>query len=437
MDSLRDDTMTTILPRRYTNALALSLLLCFGAFSGHGQSGGAPKSVTLSPSNLSFKNQTVQLTNGQTTPITISSVSTTGDFRVAASSTCTAGLNVLAGATCNIDVTFTPTATGTRSGVLTVVDTGANSPHTAALSGVGVAPPLTLSAASLNFAKQIVGTTSASQAVTITNNSGSTIRNIVVLSSTADFPQNWGCPTSLKNGESCTASWSFAPTATGLRSSTVSITDSTNVAQTISLSGLGYALASISVSPANPAVPLGLKQQFTATGNYTDGSTQNLTGTVGWASGSPAVATISAAGLATTLGVGSTNITASSGSVTGSAALTVSAPAVVSIIVTPANPSVAAGLTQQFAATGTFTDGGTQNITNSVNWSSSNTAAATINAAGLAGTVAQGATTIQAVSGTVTGSTTLTVIAPALVSIAVTPSNASAFLCATQDLAAT
>src|SRR5262249_54301564 len=145
--------------------------------------------------------QTVQLTNGQTTPISISSVSTTGDFRVAASSTCTAGLNVLAGGTCNIDVTFGPTATGTRSGLLTVVDTGANRPQTAALSGIGVAPPLTLSATSLNFGKQIVGTSSPSQTVTITNNSGSTIRNIAVLSSTADFPQNWGCPTSLKTGK--------------------------------------------------------------------------------------------------------------------------------------------------------------------------------------------------------------------------------------------
>ena len=36
----------------------------------------------------------------------------------------------------------------------------------------------------------------------------------------------------------------------------------------------------------------GLTQQFTATGTYTDNSTQNLTSQVTWASGTPSVATI-------------------------------------------------------------------------------------------------------------------------------------------------
>ena len=49
-----------------------------------------------------------------------------------------------------------------------------------------------------------------------------------------------------------------------------------------------------------------------------------------------------------------------------------------SIAVTPANPSVAVGLGQQFTATGTYSDGSTQNLTNSVTWSSTYTTAATI-----------------------------------------------------------
>jgi hypothetical protein len=80
-----------------------------------------------------------------------------------------------------------------------------------------------------------------------------------------------------------------------------------------------------------------------------------------------------------------------------------------SIAVTPANPSVIAGSTQQFKATGTYSDNSTQDITSQVSWSSSNTAVATINSAGLASGIAGGSTTITATQASVSGSTTLTV----------------------------
>ncbi len=85
-----------------------------------------------------------------------------------------------------------------------------------------------------------------------------------------------------------------------------------------------------------------------------------------------------------------------------------------SISVTPANASIAAGSTQQFTATGTYSDGSTANITNQVVWSSSNTAVATMNSTGLATAVAGGNSTIKAVSGSFTGSTTLSVQVGAL-----------------------
>ncbi|MBP1752651.1 MAG: hypothetical protein H6Q57_1487, partial [Geobacteraceae bacterium] len=80
-----------------------------------------------------------------------------------------------------------------------------------------------------------------------------------------------------------------------------------------------------------------------------------------------------------------------------------------SIAVTPANPTIQTGATQQFTATGSYSDGSTQNITTQVTWASTNTAVATINAAGLATGVSAGTSTIRATLGTVTGSTTLTV----------------------------
>lgn len=82
-------------------------------------------------------------------------------------------------------------------------------------------------------------------------------------------------------------------------------------------------LSSIAVTPASSSIASGGTQQFTATGTYSDGSTQNLTSSVTWGSSATGVATISSGGLATAVGAGTTNITATSGSVTGSTTLTV------------------------------------------------------------------------------------------------------------------
>ncbi len=184
-------------------------------------------------------------------------------------------------------------------------------------------------------------------------------------------------------------------------------------------------LVSIAVTPANPSIAAGTQQQFTATGTYSDGSKQNLTASATWTSSATSIATINSAGLATAVAVGSTTIQATSGSINGSTGLTVTAPVLVSIAVTPANPSIAAGTQQQFTATGTYSDGSKQNLTASATWTSSATSIATINSAGLATAVAVGSTTIQATSGSINGSTGLTVTAPVLVSIAVTPANPS------------
>ena len=80
----------------------------------------------------------------------------------------------------------------------------------------------------------------------------------------------------------------------------------------------------------------------------------------------------------------------------------------------PANATIALGSTQQFAATQTNSDGSTQDLTGTATWSSSNTGAATISGTGLATGVAGGTATIQATSGSLNSSTTLTVSATGL-----------------------
>ncbi|HKM56247.1 MAG TPA: Ig-like domain-containing protein, partial [Isosphaeraceae bacterium] len=89
------------------------------------------------------------------------------------------------------------------------------------------------------------------------------------------------------------------------------------------------ALQSIALTPANPSIAKGLTEQFAATGTYTDGTTANLTTQVTWASATPSVATISPAGLATGVGTGTSDITASLGGVKSPAdTLTVNAVSV-------------------------------------------------------------------------------------------------------------
>jgi len=196
-------------------------------------------------------------------------------------------------------------------------------------------------------------------------------------------------------------------------------------------------LVSIAVTPANPSIAKSATEQFTATGTFSDNSTQNLTSTVTWSSQTTSVATISAGGLATGVAAGTSTIKATSGAVSGSTTLTVTAPALVSIAVTPANPSIAKGTKKQFTATGTFSDNSTQNLTSTATWTSLTTTVATITSGGLATGAGTGTSTIKAASGTISGSTTLTVTAPTLVSIAVTPANPMIAMTATEQFTAT
>jgi formylglycine-generating enzyme required for sulfatase activity/uncharacterized protein YjdB len=208
---------------------------------------------------------------------------------------------------------------------------------------------------------------------------------------------------------------------------------------TAALTVTAATLVSIAVTPSTSSVSAGLTQQYTATGTYTDGSTVDITGQVTWSSSVTATATITTAGLATTLVAGSVTITATDPKTkkTGTAALTVTPPVLQSIALSPPSPSVPAGLTIQLDAVGTWTDGSTQDVTATDTWTSSATNIATVSA-GLVTGVAQGTTTITVKdSSGVSQFETLVVTPGLLVSIAITPSNPSVPLDTTTQLVAT
>jgi hypothetical protein len=376
---------------------------------------------TLSPTSVAFGNWpvqttstvlTVKLTNTLTTPLTISSISVSGDF--AQTSKCPIAPNTLnAGATCQISVTFTPTVLGARTGTLTVNDNGTTSFQTASLSGMGVSP-VVLSSASLNFGNQVISTTSTVKTITLTNYQ-SVALSISAISTSVDFAQTSTCPLSpntLASRASCTISVTFTPSTLGNETGTLTVTDNANTSpQTVALSGTGSltGLSSIAVTPANSSILIGGQQQFTATGGWQSGLSVNITPFVTWSSSAPAVASISSTGLVQGTTQGNATIMAIYGAVIGFTTVTVGPPSLTSITVIPANPSVPVGAYEQFTATLSYSDGSTKETTSSVSWSSATPSVATISNSGLATALAAGSTTITATLGSVTGSTTLSV----------------------------
>jgi hypothetical protein len=237
-----------------------------------------PPIVSFSPASLAFGSQvvgttsaakSVTLSNTGSSPLNISSIATSGDY--AQTNNCGASLG--AGASCNINVSFTPTATGARSGTLSVTDNASGSPQTVALSGSGIAPAAGLSPASLTFASRLVGTTSPAQSVKLSN-TGSTTLNITSIATTGDYTQTNNCGASLGKGASCNINVSFKPAATGTRAGTLSVTDDASGSpQTVPLSGNGIAPAA-GLSPGS----LTFANQLVGTTSAAQSVTLNNTG---------------------------------------------------------------------------------------------------------------------------------------------------------------
>tara|TARA_R110000796_G_scaffold143544_12_gene260200 strand:+ start:4318 stop:6957 length:2640 start_codon:yes stop_codon:yes gene_type:complete len=188
----------------------------------------------------------------------------------------------------------------------------------------------------------------------------------------------------------------------------------------------GVLLTSIAVTPATPSMPLGLKQQFTAMGTYSDGTSSDITNSATWSSDDSTVATINGSGLAMGVIPGSVAITASlidssSNEQSATTTLTITDATLTALAITPVNPSLAKGLTKQFMATGTYSDGTSPDVTTSVTWSSANTLVATVNASGLASGVAIGSSIITASLGSDETTTELNITDAILSSIALTP----------------
>jgi uncharacterized protein YjdB len=241
------------------------------------------------------------------------------------------------------------------------------------------------------------------------------------------------------SSDSSVASVNTAGLASGVVVGVVTVTAQFGAMQgtaTLNVTNAGTNLTAISISPAAPSVPVNTTQQLTATGSYSDGSSRDLTALVTWSSSSTAVATVDANGLLTAVKAGSSNISATLGSVSQSTTVTVTAPTIASIAVTPVGLTLGIGINQQYTATATYSDGSSQDLASGVTWNSSTTSVATVNSSGLVTTVAAGNTTITATVGSLSDSSSLTVVAAHLLSIAVSPATPSIALGTTQQFSA-
>ncbi len=211
-------------------------------------------------------------------------------------------------------------------------------------------------------------------------------------------------------------------TGKAVGSSTIAASQS-GVTGTAMLTVTAPNLVSIAVTPGNATIPLGVLQQFTATGTYTDGSTQDLTASATWSSTTSSVASVTATGLATARMIGNTTITATSGAISGNTSLTVAAASLVSLQIPSGDVTIALNTSHQFSAIGIYNDGSRRSVTSLATWSSSQTGVATITTVGHAKAVSPGATTITASLSSMSFSVTLNVTNATVTAITVAPSD--------------
>lgn len=260
--------------------------------------------LAISPTSLDFGVQpvgitsvpkTVTLTNNTSDPIPFpgSSVSFSGsnpaDF-ASPSNTCAA--SIAAGASCAVSVTFTPSVTSGESAalVITVVITNGGLSSSQSFdvsltgSGSATAPGVGLAPTSLDFGGQLLTTTSAAKTVTLTNNGNATLTINSIVTSPSDFAiSNNPCGASLAVGANCIISVTFAPTAVGARTGTLTITDNAGSGtQSIPLTGSGWDFTL--AAPATITVKKGATGSFNVTitplGGFNQAVTVTCTGTI-------------------------------------------------------------------------------------------------------------------------------------------------------------
>ncbi len=228
-----------------------------------GTSAAAP--LTLNPTALDFGTINVAstgqlpltVTNATTAPITFLGVTATKDYATTRGA-CPADQSTLAaGATCTLQITFTPSTSGTRTGALSLTTNATTLPLTVPLNGIGDLAQLQITPGALAYGSISV-TSPAALTLTLLNTGTATvtgIASIITGLNAADFAMTSPCSTTmLAPNQGCTATVAFTPSANGPRSATLSITSSDpNSPATIPLTGTGVQAGSFTLTVGGAA----------------------------------------------------------------------------------------------------------------------------------------------------------------------------------------
>jgi hypothetical protein len=229
----------------------------------------SPLSLTFGPQLIGTPTaaQTVTVNNNTTMAISFTGVAISGGAPAAAntdfkspSNTC--GTSIAAGASCTIGVVFTPSVAAVETANLVITDADSTSPQTVSLTGTGTNSALTVAPLSLAFGSQPVGTATAAQTVTLTNNSnaaiafaGAVVSGGAPSAANSDFTTTTTCVGNIAVGTPCTISVVFKPSVASAETANLVITDADSTSpQTIALTGTGTSSSSaLMVNPTSLA----------------------------------------------------------------------------------------------------------------------------------------------------------------------------------------
>jgi hypothetical protein len=212
--------------------------------------GGPTVALALSPTSLTFTStgigatapaKVITVTNKSKASVSINSIGASANYSAFGSGSTPCGGTLAAAAKCTLSVTFTPSGTGSIKGVLSIASSGPGSPQIAGLTGTG-ALPVVLTPASLTFSGA-VGSTTAAQTVTLTNNSGNTL-TISSIAASGDFAAAGSgtapCGSTVAAGATCTFGVTFTPNLKGAVSGAITVNENAPAGPAvIKLSGTG------------------------------------------------------------------------------------------------------------------------------------------------------------------------------------------------------
>lgn len=270
---------------------------------------GSPQSAALSgtgnpvpifspsPTSLTFSSTTVGFTSA---PIALT-ITNTGQANLVISSLITIGTNagdysygilpnggafpqtVAPSGTLVLNVFFKPSVTGPSSATLVFTDNTSAGSHSVPVSGTGIAPvaQASLSPNPLTFTQQLVQTTSAPMAVTITNN-GTADLNVTAASISGTNASDFAVTTTLpitvpKSGGTGTINITFTPAASGARTAALTVTDNASPpTQQVTLNGTGTANGTFTLNSTS----IGGNMELLAIGSVSSAPSSNLTVTI-------------------------------------------------------------------------------------------------------------------------------------------------------------